>query len=212
LSNDSAERETLPRLPGPHRGLRIGLFGGSFNPAHSGHRHVAETALKRLRLDAVWWLVAGGNPLKENHGAFEARLASARRIARHPAMRVTGIERALGVRYTSHLLEKLLPRLGSADLVWIMGADNLGGFHRWGRWADIACRLPIAVVARPGESPKAGLSKFARRFAHSRLPESAAVSLAGRSAPAWVYLTAPLDRASSTALRSRAKSRNPFRR
>jgi nicotinate-nucleotide adenylyltransferase len=208
----SSATEVLPPLPGPHRGLRIGLFGGSFNPAHGGHLHVAETALRHLRLDAVWWLVAGGNPLKEEHGVFEARLASARRMAAHPAMRVTGIERDLGVRYTSDLLDLLLPRLPGARLVWIMGADNLGAFHRWGRWEEIAGRLPIAVVARPGASPRAGLSKFARRFSGHRLPAHAATALAASTPPAWVYLPAPLHRVSSTALRQQARHRNPFRR
>lgn len=212
MSDPAGHTSTLPPLPGPHEGLRIGLFGGSFNPAHEGHVHVAETALRRLRLDAVWWLVAGGNPLKEEHGVFEARLASARRVARHPRMRVTGIERDLGVRYTADLLERLLPRLKGAELVWIMGADNLAGFHRWGRWDEIAGRLPIAIVARPGASPKAGLSKFARRFASSRRPASAAGGLAGAPAPAWVYLRAPLEPVSSTALRRQASRRNPFRR
>ncbi|MEO0817443.1 MAG: nicotinate-nucleotide adenylyltransferase [Pseudomonadota bacterium] len=203
---------TLPPLPGPHKGLRIGLFGGSFNPAHSGHYHVAETALRRLQLDCVWWLVAGGNPLKENHGVFEARVASAKRVATHPAMRVTGIERDLGVRYTSDLLDRLLPRLKSAQLVWIMGADNLANFHRWGRWDEIAQRLPIAVVARPGASPKAGLSKFATRFALGRYSGRAARALALSPAPAWIYLNAPLEPVSSTALRRKAARRNPFRR
>ncbi|MCI4645773.1 MAG: nicotinate-nucleotide adenylyltransferase [Hyphomonadaceae bacterium] len=203
---------TIAHLPGPTRGLRIGLFGGSFNPAHEGHLHVAETALHRLQLDAVWWLVAGGNPLKETHGVFEARLASARRLARGPNMRVTSLERTLGVRYTADLLEKLLPRARGARFVWIMGADNLGHFHRWGRWDEIACRMPIAVVGRPGASPKAGLSKFARRFAAARLPEHAAPALPFADAPAWTYLTAPWHTASSTALRRRAAARNPFRR
>lgn len=203
---------TYALLPGPTRGLRIGLFGGSFNPAHEGHLHVAETALKRLQLDAVWWLVAGGNPLKESHGVYEARLASARRLAHGPAMRVTSLERTLGVRYTADLLEKLLPRASGAHFVWVMGADNLAHFHRWGRWDEIAKRLPIAVVGRPGAFPKAGLSKFARRFASARLPEQAAAALPLCDPPAWTYLTAPWNTASSTAIRRKAAARNPFRR
>lgn len=199
-------------LPGPTRGLRIGLFGGSFNPAHEGHLHVAETALKRLQLDCVWWLVAGGNPLKETHGVFEARLASARRMARGPAMRVTSLERTLGVRYTADLLEKLLPRAPEARFVWIMGADNLAHFHLWDRWDEIATRLPIAVIGRPGASRKAGLSKFARRFGEARLPEYIAPALPFCTPPAWTYLTAPWHPASSTALRRQAAARNPFRR
>lgn len=202
----------LPPLPGPTRGLAIGLFGGSFNPAHDGHLHVAETALRRLQLDAVWWLVARGNPLKEEHGVFEARLASARRIARNPRMHVTSLERALGVRYTADLIDRLLPRAPDARFVWIMGADNLAGFHHWGRWDEIAGRLPIAVIARPGAMPRAGGSKFARRFSHARLPEHSAQVLKHLDAPAWVYLTAPWQPISSTALRERARARNPFYR
>ncbi|MEM9738767.1 MAG: nicotinate-nucleotide adenylyltransferase [Pseudomonadota bacterium] len=212
MSHQTADQTILPPLPGPYKGLRIGLFGGSFNPAHGGHYHVAETALRCLGLDAVWWLVAGGNPLKEEHGVFEARLASARRVASHPAMRVTGIERDLGVRYTSDLLGRLLPRLKGAHLVWVMGADNLRGFHKWGRWEDIAHCLPIVVIARPGASPQAGLSKFARRFAHARLSSGAARALPGSFAPAWIHLNAPFEPVSSTSLRRKAERRNPFRR
>lgn len=198
-------------LPGPYRGLRIGLFGGSFNPAHGGHLHVAETALRRLQLDHVWWMVAAGNPLKEEHGVFEARLASARRVAEGPAMRVTSLEAALGVTYTADLLERLCRITPAARFVWIMGADNLTGFHRWGRWQEIAARLPIAVVARPGASPKAGLSRFARQYAQRRVPEAAAARLADMAPPAWTYLKAPFHPASSTQLRALAQRRNPFR-
>lgn len=196
----------------PRSGPAIGLFGGSFNPAHAGHRHVAETALKRLQLDYIWWMVARGNPLKETHGVYAARYASAARLADHPRMRVSDLEAQLGISYTSDLLEGLAPVLAQARFVWIMGADNLAGFHRWGDWEGIAASLPVAAVARPGANPKAGLSKFARRFARYRVDEPSAASLPGRGAPAWTVLTAPLNTASSTALRAAARARNPFRR
>lgn len=200
------------KLPGPYRGLSIGLFGGSFNPAHEGHFHVAETALRRLRLDHVWWLVARGNPLKERHGVFEARLASARRLAGgHPHMQVSTLEDDLGVHYTRELLTALLPRTPGARFVWIMGADNLAGFHRWDGWDEIAVRIPIAIVARPGASPKAGLSKFAQRYGSARLPEHSATALPFARPPAWTVLIAPWHPASSTALRRHARARNPFR-
>ncbi|MEM1150331.1 MAG: nicotinate-nucleotide adenylyltransferase [Pseudomonadota bacterium] len=207
MNDQSGRMSTLPPLPGPYRGLRIGLFGGSFNPAHAGHVHVAETALQRLELDAVWWLVANGNPFKEQNGQYDARFSSAQRLVRHPRMRVTAIERAFGVRYTADLLDRLLPRLTGAQPVLIIGADNLAGFHLWGRWSQIADRLPIAVISRPGASPKAGLSKFARRFAMAQHPAGAAGRLAGAKAPAWTYIRAPLEPMSSTELRREAELR-----
>ena len=200
------------KLPGPHAGLSIGLFGGSFNPAHEGHFHVAETALRRLQLDHVWWLVARGNPLKERHGVFEARIASARRLVNgHPRMLVTALEEELGVHYTRDLLAALQPRAPGARFVWIIGADNLAGFHRWAGWDEIAAWIPIAVVSRPGAGPKAGLSKFARRFAGARVADHGAPALPFADPPAWTVLTAPWHPASSTALRRRARARNPFR-
>ncbi len=199
------------RLPGPAAGLRIGLFGGSFNPAHDGHRHVAETALKRLDLDWVWWIVARGNPLKETHGVYAGRLASACRMARHPRMRVTDLEAQLDVRYTRDLVRGLRRRCPSTAFVWIMGADNLESFPRWGGWDEIARTLPIAAVARPEAGPAARLGKFARRFADDRLAVDGARGLARMAPPAWVFLNAPWHPASSTALRRRARARNPFR-
>ena len=189
-------------LPGPTRGLRIGLFGGSFNPAHSGHRHVAETAMKRLQLDWVWWIVARGNPLKTAHGDFTERLASARAVAHNPRMIVTDIEARLGLTYTSDTLAAIVARAPEAHFVWLMGADNLAGFHHWENWQGIAQTLPIAVVARPGVGPGARNSPFARRFAKNRIPAAGACTLATTPPPAWTYLTAPLDPSSSTALRA----------
>ncbi|KCZ61245.1 nicotinate-nucleotide adenylyltransferase [Hyphomonas chukchiensis] len=192
----------LLKLPGPVDGLRIGLFGGSFNPAHSGHVHVAETAMRRLGLDWVWWIVARGNPLKASHGDFDARLASARALARNPRMIVTDIEAQLGLTYTSDTLAAIVNRAPRAHFVWLMGADNMAGFHLWQDWQGIANTLPIAIVARPGVGTAARNAPFARRFASSRIPASAARTLPMAPPPAWTYLTAPLDPASSTALRA----------
>ena len=190
------------RLPGPARGLRIGLFGGSFNPAHTGHLHVAETAMKRLQLDWVWWLVARGNPLKTEHGDFDTRFASAEAVAgRHPRMIVTDIEKQLGYTYSWQTLLTLARHAPDADFVWLMGADNLAGFHNWRRWQDIARLMPIAIVARPGIGPSARSSRFARTFAKGRVPESFASLLPDLAPPAWVYLTGRLDPSSSTAIR-----------
>jgi len=200
------------RLPGPFRGLRIGLFGGSFNPAHDGHAHVAETARQRLGLDWVWWLPARGNPLKDAQENFASRHASAARLVeRHPRMRISDLEVQLGTNYTLDTLCQLLPRLPEARPVWIMGADSLAHFHHWGGWQDIALRIPIAIVARPGVGLQARRSVFAQTFADFRLPESEARRLADTAPPAWVYLSAPWNHASSTALRARARLRNPFR-
>ena len=194
---------TRPPLPGPARGLAIGLFGGSFNPAHEGHLMVAETALKRLRLDAVWFIVARGNPLKSEHGAFGERLASARQLARSPKLLVSDMEERAGLTYSIDTVRMLQAAVPDAHFVWIMGADNLHGFHRWKDWQAIAARLPIAVIARPGARISKA-SAFARKFAHARIPERDAVSLARRAAPAWVYLRIRENAASSTALRAGA--------
>ena len=188
-------------LPGPTQGLRIGLFGGSFHPAHSGHYHVASTAMKRLQLDWVWWIVARGNPLKTGHGDFDKRFASAEAMAHDPRMIVSDIEPQLGLTYTYETLSTIAKSAPQADFVWLMGADNMVGFHLWGQWQKIAQLMPIAIIARPGVGPGARNSPFARRFAASRIPEAAAPTLPGRTPPAWVYLNAPHDPASSTAIR-----------
>jgi len=183
----------------PDSGQRIGLFGGSFNPAHSGHLHVAQTALTRLRLDWVWWIVARGNPLKSSHGDFETRLASARAIARSPRMKVLDIEARLGITYTADLIDAIKIRHRTDRFVWIMGSDNLANFHHWRDWQHIGQTLPIAIIARPGG--KAGNSPFERRFANARRPAHAATGLADAPAPAWTFINAPLNSQSSTALR-----------
>lgn len=193
---------TRARLPGLARGLAIGLFGGSFNPAHEGHLLVARTALKRLHLDEVWWIVARGNPLKSDHGEYAKRLASARAMAHGAGMRVTDIEDQLGLTYSIDTLRALREAAPDARFVWVMGADNLGNFHRWKAWDQIARTLPIAVIARPG----ARISKasvFSRRFAGHRLPEAQAAALARSQAPAWVYIRVRENSSSSTALRAR---------
>ena len=190
------------RLPGPTAGLRIGLFGGSFNPAHSGHRHVADTALRRLQLDWVWWVVARGNPLKTSHGEFGARIASAHLQAQHPRMIVTDLEARLGLTYTADTLEAITRHAPRARFVWLMGADNLVGFHLWERWQTIAQQMPIAIIARPGVGPGARNAPFARRFASNRISEADAARLPNLPAPAWTYLGGPLDATSSTAIRS----------
>jgi nicotinate-nucleotide adenylyltransferase len=183
--------------------MRVGLYGGSFNPAHEGHAHVARVALTRLGLDKIIWLVSPGNPLKGPRGAGELgrRLAGAARQARGPRMLVSDAERRLGATHTLDTVRLLKARYPAVRFVWIMGADNLAGFHAWRGWTRIIAELPVAVVSRRQGGAEGRFSPMARRFAAARLSPSAARRLATAPPPAWVYLTAPLKAASSTALR-----------
>ena len=192
------------------RGMRVGLFGGSFNPAHEGHAHVAETALRRLRLDRVIWLVSPQNPLKPTHEteATTRRVWNALRYAQGPSMIVSDAETAIGSRYTIDTLRVLKARYPGVCFVWIMGADSLATFHRWRGWTQIMREVPVAVVSRPWSALKSRTSPAARRFASARIPSAAAPSLPCRQPPAWVYLRGPLNFTSSTALR-RALSDRP---
>ncbi len=185
-------------------GMRVGLYGGSFNPAHDGHAHVARTALSRLALDRVVWLVSPQNPLKPADGtaSLEQRIEGVRLHARGRAMIVTGVEARLGSRYTIDTVRALKARFPAVRFVWIMGADNLASFHRWRGWTQILREVPVAIVSRPGDALKSRLSPAARRFARGRLPQEAARTLADRTPPAWIYLNAPLNHASSTVLRN----------
>ena len=185
-------------------GMRVGLFGGSFNPAHDGHAHVAETALARLGLDRVIWLVSPQNPLKSpRHMApLASRLESAARFARGPAMIVSDIEQRIGTRYSLDTLRALQARFPGVRFVWIMGADNLASFHLWRGWADILRRVPVVVVARPGALLASGFAPAARRFAHARRSARRARVLPQTPPPACIYLNAPLNEASSTHLRT----------
>jgi nicotinate-nucleotide adenylyltransferase len=185
--------------------MRVGLFGGSFNPAHEGHAHVAETALRRLELDRVIWLVSPQNPLKSSHETrpLAERIAEAKRWARGSGMIVSDAETRLGSQYTIDTLRVLKARFPGVKFVWVMGADSLATFHRWRGWTQIMREVPVAVISRPWAALKARTSPAARRFAFARWPSSAAAILADATAPAWVYLTGPLNFASSTALRRR---------
>ena len=195
------------RLPPFGHGQRIGLFGGSFNPAHRGHYMVALYAMKRLQLDWVWWLVSPQNPLKDpsETGEYGKRLAYTRRVARHPRFIVTDLEEQIHTRYTAQTLEALKGAFTRGHFVWIMGADSLANLHRWHHWTDIMESLPIAVLARPGYSIRALQSPAATRFAAARVPQHLAASLATRKPPAFAFVTMPLRKESSTAIRKRRK-------
>ena len=194
------------RLPPRPPGLCIGLFGGSFNPAHDGHRLASLTALRRLQLDRVWWLVTPGNPLKDNAELppLAERVRQARGVAGDARIQVTGIEATLRTRYTADTLRALKRRCPGVNFVWIMGSDNLAGFHRWAEWRAIARMMPIAVIDRPGSTLKATAAPFALRFAAARIDERAGRRLARKAPPAWVFLHDLRSGLSSTALRSLA--------
>ena len=185
------------------RNMRIGLLGGSFNPAHEAHREISLTALKRLGLDQVWWLVTPGNPLKDPSklASLESRVEMARKMARHPRIEVTGF--AGGSAYTIDLLAELKRRFPGVNFVWLMGADNLAQFHRWRAWEEIFAAVPMAVLDRPGLRLKARASKAAQRFALYQVDESDAGGLARLEPPAWTILSHRLSGLSSTELRAK---------
>lgn len=198
-------RAVTPR-PGP--GRRIGLLGGSFNPAHDGHRHVSLVALRRLDLDQVWWLVSPQNPLKPRAGMapLAERLARARAVAAHPRIAVTDLESRLGTRYTADTLAALRAECHGTRFVWLMGADNMIQFDRWRSWREIAETVPIAVIDRPGYLHRALASVFARRYAQARVPAETVRLLPFMPPPAWAVVRARLHPASATAIRARSNA------
>lgn len=193
------------RMPFVEDGQRVGLFGGSFNPPHDGHVHVCEQALRRMNLSQVWWLVTPGNPLKDtsNLAPLQKRIEACETITPDPRMKITACEIDLPTRYTADTLAHIVARNPGVDFVWIMGADNLGQFHKWERWRDIADLMPIAVVDRPGSTLSLHSAKAAQALRNFRIDESDAAFLPGHSAPAWTFLHGPRNSLSSTAIRAR---------
>ncbi len=192
------------RVPRAVLGQKIALFGGSFNPPHRGHRHVALTGLARLGVNEVWWLVSPGNPLKsmDDLAPLEERVAATKALADHPRMVVTAFEATIGTRYTADTVRFLKHRFPTVRFVWLMGADNLGSLHRWQKWHDIMRLVPVAVVNRPGASMTVLSSPAARTYAAARVAESQALALPTMPPPAWTFLHVPLDPSSSTAIRN----------
>jgi nicotinate-nucleotide adenylyltransferase len=196
------------RIPPAADGMAIGLFGGSFNPPHEGHLRVAEIALKRARLDRVWWMVTPGNPLKSKDelADLEVRLRMSEAIASHPRIIVTALEAGLGTSYsvdTISMLTRLRPRL---RFVWIMGADSLANFHEWRDWRRIASMVPMIVVDRPGSTPAMRSARAAAALAKFAVDERDAPLIARLKPPAWTFVHGPRSALSSTQLRKRQKT------
>lgn len=190
-------------LPRAYPGQKIGLYGGSFDPAHEGHAHVARTAKKRLGLDRVWWLVSPQNPLKAQSSPQAQRLASARaRAARGDV--VTSLETALRARFTIETITALQARLPATRFVLILGEDNMASFAQWRRWAELIHKLPIAIVSRPGAGARARLAPAFARFAQRRINSLTAARLPLTSPPAWATLPAPYSDEASRIIRALA--------
>ena len=186
----------------------MGLLGGSFDPAHSGHAHITREALKRFGLDQVWWLVSPGNPLKERGPAqMDRRLARARDVMQHPRVQITDIETQLGTRYTAQTLAALQARFPFVRFVWLMGADNLAQFHLWQDWQQIMASVPVGVLARPGERISARMSKAAQLYARHRIAGRHSQLLRDAQAPAWCFVNAPMSDLSSTAIREEKRAK-----
>jgi nicotinate-nucleotide adenylyltransferase len=208
LKPDASSFRDIPsrylRMPHVEKGMAVGLFGGSFNPPHAGHALVAEIAMRRLRLDQLWWMVTPGNPLKDTRQLaplFE-RIRRSEAVAEDPRIKVTAFEAAHHVRYTADTLALIKRRNPGVAFVWIMGADSLRDFHRWQRWREIATTFPIAVIDRPGSTLAFLSSTMAKAFDYARQDEADAPLLARMPAPAWTFIHGPRSSLSSTALRA----------
>ncbi|EHK58303.1 nicotinate-nucleotide adenylyltransferase [Allomesorhizobium alhagi] len=198
-------------MPHAEKGMAVGLFGGSFNPPHRGHALVAEIAMRRMRLDQLWWIVTPGNPLKASSelAPLSERLELSETIARDPRIKVTAFEARHNIRYTADTLELIKTRNPGVDFVWIMGADNLRDFHHWQRWRQIALTFPIAVIDRPGSTLSFLSSVVAKTFDYARIDEADAPRLARMKAPAWTFIHGPRSSLSSTAIRNGSKGKAP---
>ncbi len=184
------------------RGMVVGLLGGSFDPAHEGHVLITREALKRMGLDQVWWLVTPGNPLKSRQPApMGDRLAQAGRVMRDPRVKITALEERLGTRATFDTIRRLKAIYPGVTFVWLMGADNLVQFHRWGRWRDILRMVAVGVLARPGAGVHARLSVAARAFRVHQVDRGE--NLRGRKPPVWAFVNLPMNDASSSEIRAR---------
>ncbi|MGH6793719.1 MAG: nicotinate-nucleotide adenylyltransferase [Methylocella sp.] len=195
--------KTPPFVPG----LRVGLFGGSFNPPHAGHREASLLALRRLQLHRVWWLVSPGSPLKDRRelAPLAERVEAARKISQHPRIKITALEAAIGSTYTFDTISYLKQRCPGVHFVWLMGADNFGLFDRWQRWRDIARLVPIAIIDRPGSTLSAPHGRAAKALAPYRGDETDGGLLAMAAPPAFMFMHGPRSPLSSTTLREKPR-------
>jgi nicotinate-nucleotide adenylyltransferase len=206
VQDEKKELAVRTGFPTAGAGQKIGLLGGSFDPAHEGHAQLTREALKRFGLDQVWWLVSPGNPLKARQPAPMAeRIARGQRVMRHPRVRITDVEARLGTRYTAETLQRLMAIYPGVRFVWLMGADNLASFHLWQDWEWIMTTVPVGIFARPGTRLAARGARAAEEYAACRLPAEAAKLLPTRQPPAWCFLNMPMSPASSTAIRARGE-------
>ena len=183
-------------------GLRVGLLGGSFDPAHAGHVHITQEALKRFDLNQIWWLVTPGNPLKaRGPAALDLRMARAQALMQHPCVHVTDIEGQLGTRFTAETLAALRAQCRGVNFVWLMGADNLAQFHLWQDWRSIMDTVSVGVLARPGDRISARTSKAARIYKLNRIPGKASHLLGRTQEPRWCFVNVPMLPVSSSAIR-----------
>lgn len=201
----------MPHTPSPFLtpsrrwdGRTVGLYGGSFNPAHAGHQHVSARAIARLKLDALWWLVSPLNPLKDaaDMAPLDVRIKTAQNTVIHPKIHVIAAETELGTHYSLDTIRQLQKRYVRTRFIWVMGADNLATFHHWKGWRSIFAALPIAVIDRPGYSCSALISQAARTYRACRVLERQSPLLKRMHSPAWVFLPGPLHSASATAIRA----------
>lgn len=194
-------RQGFPYL---RAGMRIGLLGGSFDPAHQGHLQITKAALQQFDLDQLWWLVSPGNPLKAQAPASMARrVQAARDLVTDPNVLISDIEAQLGTRYTAETLRALRRVYPGVRFTWLMGADNLAHFHRWKDWQNIMETVPIGVLARPGDRISARLSPAAQIYRAAMLKGAQSQLLSGQTAPAWCFVNVPMVDASSTEIRAK---------
>ena len=181
--------------------LSIGIFGGSFNPAHDGHMHVASCGLRELALDRVWWITSKQNPLKNKQTEYDERADSIKSLGLKKRMEINHIEKKMNIQYSIQMIKALKVRSPNTKFIFLMGADNLSQFTKWKSWKEITLLVPIAVVARPGYGLKSQLSPTARYLSNHRLPEHKAHTLKYESPPTWTFITPPLNKNSSSTIR-----------
>jgi nicotinate-nucleotide adenylyltransferase len=195
----------MPKSLRTTAGARIGLLGGSFNPAHDGHLHISRIALSRLRLDQVWWLVSPQNPLKSatDLASLKRRVESANKMANDSRIVVTDLEVELGTRYTIDTVTALKRRFPNLRFVWLMGGDNFLQLPQWKNWRQLMRDIPMAIISRPGFTMRARVCRAARMFARAQIDQQSALMLPDKRPPAWVLIEGPLHSGSATAIRRR---------